>query len=183
MINLLSLQKKSEVKSILFSRFVTLLFFVIVSYLIILIASLVPIYFYLKKQESDILFIQNALNKKEDYNQIKNFTETININNQRLGIFPSEDISSMSYVENIIDKIVEIKGSGVKINTINYSSLSKNVQEGASLEIMGVASNRKSLLDFKQRLENEKTFSSVVLPISSFVKIDNIPFTINLNLK
>lgn len=183
MINLLSLQKKSDVKSILFSRFVSLFFLVVISYVVILIASLVPIYFYLNKQESDIKALQSALNKKDDYNQIKNFTETININNKRLGIFPNEELGPMSSFENIIDKIVSIKGSGVKISAINYSASPNINQTESTLEIIGTSNNRKSLLEFKQRLEEEKTFSSVVLPISSFVKVDNIPFTISLTIK
>lgn len=179
MINLLSLQKKSDVKNLLLLRFVTGLFAAIILASVLLILSLVPMYIYFEKQEATIEAISGALSRNDNFNQIKGVSEKISANNDRLKIFPN-DLPKAGYIESLIDRIIQIKGSGVFITAFNYGAPNKSDTKSTNIEIKGVARDRKSLLDFKQKLEAEKSFTAVVLPISSFVKVDNIPFSIRL---
>lgn len=182
MINLLSLKKKSEIKTLLLLRFITGLFFALIATILLLLLSLFPIYIYLNKQELSVKEIENGLNKNENFNQTRAITERINTINSKLKVFP-RDLPVNGYFETLINKVVSMRGSGVKITGFNYVQPSKTDQKNTNFEISGVASNRKSLLDFKQKLEIDGSFSEVVLPISSFVKVENIPFSIKLRTK
>lgn len=182
MINLLSLKKKNDIKTLMLLRFITGLFLAVISTAIILLASLLPIYFYLNKQEASVLGIGNNLNNDVNFSQIKTISEKISFNNEKLRIFPNE-LPENGYFESLLSRVVSIKGSGVSITSFNYYQPNKNDTKSTNFEIAGVASDRKSLLDFKKRLEEDDGFSEVVLPISSFVKVDNISFTIKLRTK
>lgn len=178
MINLLSLQKKKEVRNILFGRFLNGLFFVMFFILILLIVSLVPIYSHLRSQESEVENLNNSLSINSNFNQIKNTFDIINASNEKLKVFP-DNLPENGYIESTLNKIISLKGQ-VKIKSFKYTYLNKPDSKSTNIEISGTAVNREALLDFKQKLESEKTFSNIVLPVSSFVKVDNIEFNIRL---
>jgi hypothetical protein len=176
MINLLSQQKKTEVKNILLSRFFTIIFFVLSFSFIVLTLSLIPIYAHLNKQSADVDALLGKLNKNAKYSQAKNSFEVINDANNKAKLFPNE-MPKNGRIESVLSRIVALKDSNIRLNSFSYSGGESGIQ---TIKISGVASNRKALIDFKERLSNEKGFSDIVLPISSFVKVENIEFTINL---
>lgn len=179
MINLLSLQKKTETKTILLSRFLNILFFTLSFAFIVLILTLVPIYFYLEQQSKDAETLLGNLAQNDKYGQVKNSLELINDANKKAKAFPNE-MPINSRIENIINKIVALKDSGIKIKSFKYAGGDSDVQ---SIEISGVATDRKALLGFKERLGAQEGFSNVTLPISSFVRVENIDFVITLKSK
>lgn len=80
------------------------------------------------------------------------------------------------------DLIEEVKQEGGEGIGLTEYSLSRKggVIEGFS--ITGVASSRKTLADFKTRLEHNDTFVGVELPLSNLAKDVNIPFNIKISL-
>lgn len=182
MINLLSKQKRDEIKLILLMRFFDLLFVTFFVGLTVLIVSLIPINSRLDKQKIEVDNISSILSSDENFNQVKNTTSSINISNDKLKVFPNQ-FPENGRMETIIDKITQIRGSGIIIKNFNYYGSGKNDTKTTNVEISGTANTRKDLLDFKQRLESEKGFSGIVLPISSFVKIENIEFSIKLRFE
>ncbi len=80
-------------------------------------------------------------------------------------------------VGQIIDKVVTLKNSGVRINKIEYFVLADSKRQVA---ISGISDDRDSLLAFKNKLSESKLFSSIVLPVSDFTDESNIEFHITL---
>ncbi len=74
--------------------------------------------------------------------------------------------------------IVGHKPDSVKIKSMFYDRKQKN----GSISIGGVSKDRKTLLSFLQFLESEEIFTSVELPISSFVEGEDINFSIRITL-
>ncbi len=179
MINLLSQQKKTDAKNMLMSRFLNVLFFVISFSFVILIISLVPIYFHLNQQLKDTEILSSSLVKNDKYSQVKNSLELINDTNKKAKVFPAE-MPKNGRIESVLTKIIALKDSSIKIKSFKYSGGESDTQ---SIEISGVANDRKSLLAFKERLVSQNGFSNIVLPISSFVRVENIDFTITLKSK
>lgn len=179
MINLLSPQKKTQVKNVLLSRFLNFAFVFISFCFFVLILSLVPIYIHLNKQAQNVEVLVNSLGTNGKYGQFKNSIELVNETNKKIKIFPNE-MPKNGRIEYVLNRIIELKDSNIKIKSFKYTGGESDIQ---SIEITGVATDRKSLLGFKERLVSEKGFSNVVLPISSFVRVENIDFTISLKSK
>jgi len=77
--------------------------------------------------------------------------------------------------EEILNEIENSKPSGITI--------SKKIVEidKGNIEISGVSSDRSSLIEFKQRLEENDHFSNVFVPISSLEIETNIDYKMSLN--
>lgn len=181
MINLLSPQKKKEFKSILLLRFLNSVLVGLIIAFGLLLISLLPVYIYLKNRHTQTQDFYLNLSKNDDFNQLKNTYEAVNESNERLKIFPNE-MPKNGHIEEGLNKITELKGSQIKIRSFRYLNLTKPDPKSTNIEISGVAVNRNALLEFKQKLESEKSFSNIILPISSFVKVNNIEFNIKLRL-
>jgi hypothetical protein len=80
--------------------------------------------------------------------------------------------------KNVINAILAKKTSSIKIIQITYQY---DPILGKKIGILGTASSRDALLSFEQTLENDKDFTNVNLPLSSFVQDSNIQFDLTLN--
>jgi hypothetical protein len=78
---------------------------------------------------------------------------------------------------NSIDKILDQKGAGILITDF---SLVKSTDK-VDISINGVATNRQSLITFKDRLNSSGNFSNVVSPISNLAKDKDIDFQITFS--
>lgn len=79
--------------------------------------------------------------------------------------------------ERIINSIISKKMPDIKITNITYTT---TVDAGKSISIKGFAPSRERLLSFRLALEKDPNFKSVDLPISNFIKGENIQFDLNL---
>ena len=140
---------------------------------------MVPIYFHLSQQLKNVEALSSGLVKNDKYSQVKSSLELVSDTNKKLKIFPVE-MPKNGRIENVLNKVVSLKDSNIKIKSFKYSGGDSDIQ---NIEISGVATDRKTLLAFKERLTSEKGFSNIVLPISSFVRVENIDFTITLKSK
>jgi nitrate reductase NapAB chaperone NapD len=77
-----------------------------------------------------------------------------------------------------VQKIVEIRGDSVKINSLFYKLNSNQPQ----IVVSGKAKSRQSLLDFAKRLKGLPGVVSADLPVSDFAKAQDIDFSINVML-
>jgi hypothetical protein len=73
--------------------------------------------------------------------------------------------------------IAALAGGGVQLNTLEYTRTADTVV----IKIVGVASTRAELARFRDALEADPQFSSVVLPISSLIKDRELDFSMTLN--
>ena len=127
---------------------------------------------------------EKYFNKK--LSEISSETPEISINelntyiakiNSTLSLFSST--SSRKISENIIMPILAIRPTNIKINQISYVDHIDFVE----ISLNGVAGSRDALQSFKDILIKTGEYSSVDVPISSFVKKTNIDFNITLRMK
>lgn len=81
--------------------------------------------------------------------------------------------SSSNSSEKVLNDIFSAKPNGVKITgyLIDFNS--------GDISLMGISSERVNLIDFKYKLEENKDFSLVAIPISSFEKEKDFEFEMN----
>lgn len=138
---------------------------------------LLPSYFLAREQISLISTIDSSV-KPEDEDSI----------NKTL-LIPTELRSKIGFLENnlknkkafdFLTKVVSLKGEGVKINSIFFNKTPEGDQAKVSMLVSGNANTRDSLINFQSSLKEAGIFESVDIPVSSFAKDKNLPFSINL---
>ncbi|MBA3550845.1 hypothetical protein H0W32_01390 [Patescibacteria group bacterium] len=90
---------------------------------------------------------------------------------------PNPTVVTMTDVVGIINKN---KTSNIAISSISYS---KDNSVSPSIDIIGIAKTRQSLVGFTQLLQKEEQIALVDLPVSSFAKDTDIPFSIAIKIK
>lgn len=70
--------------------------------------------------------------------------------------------------------ILNIKGKAIKLYGFTYDSTANQER----VVLTGTAADRDSLANFVEVLKNDSTFTSITLPISSYVKSENIDFSL-----
>ncbi|MDQ3077076.1 MAG: hypothetical protein M3Q63_03455 [bacterium] len=90
---------------------------------------------------------------------------------------PSPTVVTMTDVVGIVNKY---KTSNIAISSISYR---KDNNVSPSIDIIGIAKTRQSLVGFTQLLQKEEQISTVDLPVSSFAKDTDIPFSIAIKIK
>lgn len=99
--------------------------------------------------------------------------------NMKISLIENAEKNNFSILDKVVDEIISRKMPDIKITDINYEK-----KDGVkNIKLNGVAPNRERLLLFRQMLEADPDFSSVDLPISNFVKGENINFDLNLTAK
>lgn len=103
-----------------------------------------------------------------------------------------EAVGSVERINEAADRVVKVKGVSVKpqevLNsiegarpqgvTINEYNLDLDV---GKVDATGTASDRQSLVEFKERLEENSNIGSVEIPISSFQREVNLEFQVTFN--
>ena len=88
--------------------------------------------------------------------------------------------TSTPYFYELIGDITRNTVGGSKIHAI---SISRADDATFDIVITGVASDRDTLLSFARRLEREKIFASVTVPVSNFAAATDIRFSIIVKTK
>lgn len=98
-------------------------------------------------------------------------------NSAILAITASTSISDIDHA-NVADVITSLRGK-VSIDSL----LMTNQNNGVSVVVRGIAPKRSDLIDFSARLESDKRFEAVDLPVSDLAKSNNVPFSIKAWIK
>jgi hypothetical protein len=106
-------------------------------------------------------------------NQEKDVNARILAVNKNIDIFLKSNTAGITTPSSIITKILDIKGSAVKIIGFTYDASAGQER----IVVTGTALNRDSLARFVETLKKDPTFTSVDVPISSYVKSTNIDFS------
>ncbi len=144
--------------------------------LIIFCILLIPSYFVSKEIFSGVSkekeVVEQSLLSRESSdlkNRLAEAKETLNI------LSPREKGLS---IETLIDKVVAVKNTGIKITRFDYLVLADGKRQ---LALSGISEDRDSLLAFKNKLTETKLFSAIILPVSNFTDENNIEFNITLS--
>ncbi len=80
----------------------------------------------------------------------------------------------------VIEIINTTKTSNISITSMTYN---KGADTPPTIDIIGKAKTRQSLVNFTQSLQKSQPIASVDLPVSSFAKDTDIPFSIAIKTK
>lgn len=117
--------------------------------------------------------LENLANQNTEYSLDANEVATINNSSQAIvNLFPRKTTP--------VDQLVTIYGSqssGIEITSVSYERLEPPV-----VNITGQASDRSTLLEFRDELNQSPLFTQVNLPIDALEQPTNINFNLNLQL-
>lgn len=178
MINVLPQEQKRVLKKEYFIRLLSTYFFLITILALVSTALLLPTYTLSKSKES---LLENELIKfdKDNPDLSTDELEKVILDiNSKLALLDS--MGSESEVSHgVIDRFLKIEKKDISIDKIFYIY----GEEKSTLEIVGLAKNRASLNNFKTALEDSGLYENIDLPISNFVKPNDIDFNIKFDLK
>lgn len=179
MVNLLTISEKKHIAKDYKTRRAVVALFMLSFLIIIAIVFLVPSYFVsVLKYNNNSKQLELEKSRVSSFVQKESTLKIIKSTNSKLDIFESFKPSLIKPYDVII-LVIKHKPEGVHLNTI---LLDKNKEE-EKITISGVAEDRETLLSFLRLMESEKEFSKVGLPISSFVKGENIVFSMSVVIK
>lgn len=95
-------------------------------------------------------------------------------------LIPVTDSQNLAPI-GVLTNILAVKPEGVQITSFSYIGGAE--VGGIKIVVLGVASNRDSLLLFKKELSATGDFSLVDLPVSNFSEKTDIEFTLTLTLE
>jgi len=175
MINLLPIKIKKLIKQQYFIRILVVSSGLVLVVSILAIAFLLPSYFLtLIKEQEIILDRDRVIQIQENLQNNKEIIEDIKYVNSQLELIINSEKNKISISGDLIKPILFRKGNVIKINGLSYN------KKDSKMILEGVAPNRENLLLFVQRLEEEKIFSKVNLPVSNFIESEDIEFNIEL---
>lgn len=173
MINLIpNEEKKKKLKDFYFRLFVVFIVMLAASIFVAAVA-LVPAYLLSRVKESSVE-AKIALQSSEPMPDFdKETLAEVNDLDAKLSLIEKTGSNRYLVSEEVISEIVKNKMPDIKLTEIIYSD---DPTTGKVIEIRGTAESRERLLLFKRTLEENKKFKTVDLPISNFVKGEDISF-------
>ncbi len=78
-------------------------------------------------------------------------------------------------------KVLAVKPPGVNINRLFFTK-GIEVNGESTIELAGLAGNRRALLIFLEQLRGDRTFSAVDSPVSNLIKESKVDFNLKLHL-
>jgi len=121
--------------------------------------------------------LASELNKgiaAEDVEANQRIAEDINT---KLAILNNEGLSTISAYD-VTQKLLDLRGTGITFSSIFLTKDDTSVD----ISVSGIATTRETLRSFTNVLKNEKEFSSVLFPISNFVEMEDIDFSIQIEM-
>jgi len=176
MLNFTLNKDKKEIFSEYFLR-VFIYFFIFLFFAFIILFSLfMPSVFHSEYKKDNISQQLNYVKKQVGPNN----TDSIEII-KRVNILGGMliDIKTSRFSE-IIEKIISLKNSGIKINSI---SVLNNDESTIKISINGLSKTRENLTSFDKELKKSELFQSVNLPVSNLIKNTEADFSMNLIYK
>ncbi len=185
MINLLPQKQKKSLFQLLLLREIEVVLIGIFGIVCILIVLLIPVYSILHSQTQTINLGLEQIKNSESVTVDKNMNTVIDDINNKLAIFPNV-FSNYYPSKDVIIPLTKHKVDGVLITGITYEKkipaseapTQKTSPVKPDIEVRGVAKSRLALLAFQKSLESDPNYSSVIVPISDFVKGKDITFSI-----
>jgi len=123
------------------------------------------------KGETQKLATEKQISAQANTTVVEQANKTNSLANMAIQLAPNDQ-----FPLEMINSINTLKKKGTKIAQINLKLVEKKG------DVVGIADNRDSLLEFKQAMEQVPGISKVTLPASIFVEETQIPFQLNFSL-
>jgi len=177
MANLLPLAQKQKIRKEYKMRRASVMFVLIIFLFVIGIVLLIPQHVALSIKQTitteELESIKNQISQKTSIDP----EEIIKQTNSQIGLLVQSP-QAFAGIYNTFYKIIEKRSNDIAITGMFYN-LDNNEMK---ISIHGIARNRKSLSEFAEILESQKIFFHVELPISNFVKEEDIDFSLTLKI-
>jgi len=173
MINLLPPQQKRELLEEDNWRLTLILGILIFSSFLCLTLILFSIKIYISGQaESQKIFVEL---KEKEFSQIKSLEDKLKSTNQELSKLELFYETQFRLTE-FLERISKILPSGIYLNSFSYR------KDTSQVTLSGFAERVESLVDLKNKLEQEKDFKEVRFPSDVWIKLANIDFNVSFQL-
>ncbi len=174
MLNILAVEEKKKILTEYRLRLAVVSMFAIAALMFSSLVLLSTSYFLVVSKYNDTKSGLALIQEKDDRaGQEKDVNARIRAVNKNVDLFLKSDSTRTLTPSLIIMKILDIKGSAIKIVGFTYDTSSGQER----IVVTGTALHRDSLAQFVETLKKDPTFTSVDLPISSYVKSTNIDFS------
>jgi hypothetical protein len=177
MINLIPKKEKQKITIGFYYRLMVLFLCTIDFCVFILIACLLPSYFFSFQKNVSVNLKLEAQAKEPLPLVDEQSLVVIKEVNSKLDLIDKDEKNKFLPSFQVINAVLLKKGSNIKITQIFYENDSA---KGRKISLTGTAPSREVLLSFRRALEASSDFKTVDLPISSFVKGSNIQFSLSL---
>lgn len=180
MINVLPEQEKKDLRHEYYMRvaIVSLNIFTLIALLASLL--LVPPYMVSTSKESSVKNTLAIINKENPEISLKDLNTFIEKINSTLSLFINNTVTR-NVMDDVYMPVLSVRPANISIAQLLFAEHGGNGV--AELDLHGVAQDRDALQAFKDILIKTGKFTSVDVPISSFVKKNNIDFTVTILLK
>jgi hypothetical protein len=177
MINLIPNQEKKKMVTDFYLRLFIVFFTVMgVSFLIASIA-VVPYYFFSKEKfdfANEKLQAQMNVPLPRFDKETNDFIKEIDL---KISLIEGAQNGKFLVSEKVIQKVLSKKTPDIKINRISYE---ETLAKGKVINIIGSATSREKLANFRAILQSDPDFAKVELPISNFIKGANTEFNLTI---
>ena len=171
--------KKQIITEYLFRVLVIKLSFILTATLLLIILFL-PSFFFIKYKNTTLTDQSLSVQKQA----INVSTDPIILikNANKLLVALTPDFSTDLSFSHIIDKVISLKNSGIKILSIQISN-DINKTDNKIVVVGGVANTRDDLTLFQKDIINDGYFKNVLFPVANFIKNADSEFTATITLK
>ena len=180
MSNILPQTKKVSILWMYRKRFLAVVFIFIMCFAIVGSVLLVPAFLISRSSENLLTAQRDTLAGRETSTITHSLASTIGDINSRVAVFPLM-VPASPLIADLINPILAAKTSTIHLTDFSYDpSAGKGT---AAITIGGAADSREALLAFGDKLKTIDGITNVNVPISSFIKDANVPFTISATMQ
>lgn len=181
MLNILPLEQKKKNLKEYRLRLVVVVLGALVSLVVVNLALLTPAYLNAVAREADAQARIMSFTGKSAADALREERDAVSAMsdvNKKINIFTGVSTSTVGRVvpSDALVNIITLKNSGIKIDGMTYDATLAREQ----FIVNGNALTRDNLAQFIEALKGSGAFTTVDLPIQSYVKSTNIDFTITL---
>jgi len=179
MINLLTPEKKQALRKMYLFRVVVVSLATLVVIFITGATFLLPSFFLALLREEQLTERVDGIQRSSAFKETERLEKIISDTNTETSILSQGDGSLFS---NVILVFLDEKGPDVVLSGFFFQK-DRGQEVGApKINIKGTARTRDALISFVERMKKNNIFSSIELPVSSFIKSQDVPFSITVYL-
>jgi hypothetical protein len=176
MINLLPQSEKNILKIIEKEKIILILEIILFCFFLCLILILFSIKIQVAGKVEAEKIILNQEKKEFENLGNKNASEDIILINKKISELKSFYEKQFSMM-GVLERVSKTLPDEVYLNNFSYTNNDSRVT------LSGFSKNQEGLLEFKKNLEQDKNFQDIFFPLSSWIKKENIDFSLNFKLK
>lgn len=177
MINLLPEIEKKKLKKIHQMKVAVLSMYMLALVGISLAVFLLPTFVLSESKEQTLVDKLAALKKNSENDKSDTLDKVIDDINSKLKVFPEQ--GEFVFSQDVLGEVLSKKTEDISITSVTYTVSDKDLK----ISVVGQAKDRESLLAFERDLSSVPQFIGIQLPISNFLKNNNIDFIIEGTFK